>query len=68
MVDVRVKWSVCVCGASCGTAGVAADADVLVRLLQSRMQLFTLDTGRQPYCVQVCRAARQILFPSVDTP
>ena len=50
---------------SCACAGVAGDGEVMTRLLQSNMQLFTFNTGRQPHCVQVCRAVKQILFPSV---
>jgi len=63
---IRRSCWLCVCVWSCGTAGVAGDADMLIRLLQSNMQLFTLDTGRQPHCTQVCRAARQILHRSLS--
>jgi len=51
--------------ASCACAGVAADGEMLSKLLASNMRLFTLDTSRQPYCVQVCRAAKRILYRSV---
>ena len=51
--------------ASCACAGVAGDGEMLSKLLASNMQLFTLNTSRQPYCVQVCRAAKHILYRSV---
>lgn len=47
---------------SCAGAGTAADCDMVTLMVQSQLELLSLNTGREPRVATVIRILKQYLF------